>query len=122
MAVTDRDALVTIFNSAGGTGWKRNNNWNTTAELSTWYGIKVDGQGRVVELRLDANNLRGTLALLLVTSASLFRCPPGLPLQFTELLQFPFDVNPLHQRQVEGKPTFPVVNDSGVLNGIHSSM
>ncbi|CAM9861472.1 unnamed protein product [Ectocarpus sp. 4 AP-2014] len=49
MAATNRDALVEIFVSAGGTRWKINN------------GIKVDGQGRVVELRLRGNYLRGSI-------------------------------------------------------------
>ncbi|CAM9445596.1 unnamed protein product [Ectocarpus sp. 12 AP-2014] len=61
MDATDRDALVTLFHATGGTSWKRSDNWNTTAELSTWYGIKVDGQDHVVELGLVANNLRGSI-------------------------------------------------------------
>ncbi|CAN0288187.1 unnamed protein product [Ectocarpus fasciculatus] len=61
MAATDRDALVVLFHSTGGTSWKRNDNWNTTAGLSRWYGIKVDNQGRVVELRLIRNNLQGSI-------------------------------------------------------------
>ncbi|CAN0177017.1 unnamed protein product, partial [Ectocarpus sp. 13 AM-2016] len=52
MATTDREALVTLFHSTGGTNWYCNGNWNTTAELFTWYGIKVDLDGRVEELRL----------------------------------------------------------------------
>ena len=34
-------------------------NWGTDAELSKWDGVKVDKDGRVVELSLLAINLKG---------------------------------------------------------------
>ncbi|CAN0571569.1 unnamed protein product, partial [Laminaria digitata] len=61
MASTDRDALVALYNATDGAHWKRKTNWNTSADLSQWHGIKVNGQGRVVELHLSDNNLRGIL-------------------------------------------------------------
>ncbi|CAN0406617.1 unnamed protein product [Ectocarpus sp. 12 AP-2014] len=67
MAAADRDAMVTFFHSTGGTSWERNTLWNTTAKLSIWYGIKVDAQGRVVELDLAGNNLRGSFPKQLLT-------------------------------------------------------
>ncbi|CAB1109342.1 unnamed protein product [Ectocarpus sp. CCAP 1310/34] len=59
MASTDREALITLFRSAGGARWFRRNNWLTSDGLATWYGVEVNDQGRVVKLRVDANNLRG---------------------------------------------------------------
>lgn len=59
MASTDRDALVALFRSTGGANWKRKTNWETDAELSQWHGVEVNNQGRVVELSMVNNNLRG---------------------------------------------------------------
>ncbi|CAM9993902.1 unnamed protein product [Laminaria digitata] len=59
MASTDRDVLVALYNATDGAKWKHKTNWNTSAELRLWHGIEVNGQGRVVGLRLPANNLRG---------------------------------------------------------------
>lgn len=59
MASTDRDALVALFRSTGGSSWKKKDNWNTGAELLRWHGVKVNNQGRVVGITLYSNNLRG---------------------------------------------------------------
>lgn len=59
MAHTDRDALVALYNATGGANWKQKTNWDTGVDLSQWCGIKVDEQGRVVELNLFWNNLQG---------------------------------------------------------------
>ncbi|CAM9985878.1 unnamed protein product [Ectocarpus sp. 12 AP-2014] len=61
MAHTDRDALVSLYNATGGANWKQKANWDTGADLSQWCGIKVDDQGRVVELNLFWNNLQGSI-------------------------------------------------------------
>jgi len=44
--------------------WWQRTNWGTDAALSTWYGIEVNGDGRVVKLNLGENNLRGTVVFL----------------------------------------------------------
>ncbi|CAM9789641.1 unnamed protein product [Ectocarpus sp. 8 AP-2014] len=59
MASTDREALIALFRSTGGAGWRRRGNWGTDAELATWDGVEVNVQGRVVELGLANNNLQG---------------------------------------------------------------
>lgn len=59
MASSDRASLVALFRATGGTGWKRSDNWNTDADLSKWYGVKVNEHGRVVKLDLNRNNLQG---------------------------------------------------------------
>ncbi|CAN0517636.1 unnamed protein product, partial [Ectocarpus sp. 12 AP-2014] len=58
MASTDRDALVAFFRLTGGANWKKNDSWGTAAELTTWFGVKVNDHGRVVELSLEGNGLR----------------------------------------------------------------
>ncbi|CAM9699413.1 unnamed protein product, partial [Ectocarpus sp. 12 AP-2014] len=61
MASPDRDALVALFHATGGDNWTRKSNWCTSAKLGTWEGVKVNQQGRVVELDLSDNNLRGAI-------------------------------------------------------------
>lgn len=58
----DRDTLVRFYWGTGGKGWTKNDNWDTYAELSTWYGVEVDDQGLVVKLLLSDNNLEGIKA------------------------------------------------------------
>lgn len=59
MADADRAALVALFVATNGTRWKNNDNWNTGSDLLLWHGVKVNDQGRVVDLSLGYNNLRG---------------------------------------------------------------
>ena len=59
---SDRAALMALYNSAGGSGWMDNRNWNDpNADLGTWFGVTLLGNGRVEALSLPDNNLRGTL-------------------------------------------------------------
>lgn len=58
-ASPDSHALVALFHATGGANWTRKGNWCTSAELMTWDGVKVNEQGRVIELDLSDNNLRG---------------------------------------------------------------
>lgn len=59
MDSTDREILLALYRATGGANWKQNDNWGTDAVLSSWYGVKVDDQGHVVELSLKYNNLQG---------------------------------------------------------------
>lgn len=75
MASVYRGALEALFRSTGGEIWKEKANWTTGTELSTWHGVKVDEDGRVVELRLDwDNNLQGIIGSALRTHAALMMC------------------------------------------------
>lgn len=58
-ATIDRDALLALYGSTDGAAWNVKEHWGTDAELSQWYGVKVDAQGRVVTLKLPYNNLQG---------------------------------------------------------------
>ena len=68
---SDRAALVALYNSAGGSGWTDKTNWDSTEPLSTWFGVTLLGNGRVVELSLPGNNVRGTLPAELGSLTSL---------------------------------------------------
>ncbi len=58
-AVTDRNALIAIYNATDGANWT--NPWDLTANESTWTGVTVNNDGRVTELSLSFRNLNGTL-------------------------------------------------------------
>ena len=57
----DREALVALYNATGGPNWIRNNNWLSDAPISEWEGVTTDGNGRVIELWLDRNELSGEI-------------------------------------------------------------
>lgn len=60
---------MALYRSSRGKKWKKRQNWGTKADLSQWYGVKVNDQGRVVKLSLVGENLRGmTLAYFTASS------------------------------------------------------
>ena len=60
-AETDREALVALYNATGGPNWIRNNNWMSDVPISEWEDVATDGNGRVTELWLYDNQLRGEI-------------------------------------------------------------
>ncbi len=60
-ASTDREALVALYQATDGDNWKNNRNWLDNAPVGTWHGVTADRNGRVVELDLSQNELRGTI-------------------------------------------------------------
>ena len=58
-ATTDRAALLVLFGATNGRSWKKNTGWGTSRPLGEWYGVVVDGGGRVIKLILNDNNLAG---------------------------------------------------------------
>ncbi|MYA65039.1 MAG: hypothetical protein F4139_09875 [Gemmatimonadetes bacterium] len=58
---TDRNALVALYNATGGPDWTRSDNWLSNQPLDEWYGVVVDGTGRVAGLHLHKNGLTGAL-------------------------------------------------------------
>ena len=48
----DRAALVALYNATDGPNWRNNENWLTDTPLGEWYGVDVDGSGRVVSIDL----------------------------------------------------------------------
>ena len=59
--VTERDALVAIYNATNGENWARRQNWLSTAPVGTWYGVTTNASGRVIELNLSENLLVGEI-------------------------------------------------------------
>eukprot|EP00904_Undaria_pinnatifida_P003328 jgi/Undpi1/12997/HiC_scaffold_7.g02661.m1 len=63
----DREALVSLYLSLGGSTWTNNDNWsdvlNSTEsfDLSTWYGVTTANETGVTRIDLDDNNLVGEI-------------------------------------------------------------
>ena len=57
----DRSALVSIYLDTGGDNWKSSRNWLSTSPIGEWYGVSVDGEGRVTGVELRANGLNGEI-------------------------------------------------------------
>ena len=57
----DYYVLIELFNGADGPNWTEATNWGSAAPLNEWHGVSTDSGGRVTELILTENNLRGPL-------------------------------------------------------------
>ena len=57
----EREALVALYQAAGGEDWGEKEGWLSDAPISDWYGVETDASGRVVALNLDFNSLSGTV-------------------------------------------------------------
>ncbi len=66
----EHDALVNLYNAAGGTQWTNNSGWNGAAGSEcAWAGVACDaGQTTVIGLAFANNHLAGTLAPLAAMS------------------------------------------------------
>lgn len=49
---TERAALETLYRVTGGESWTDNTNWLSDAALKDWYGVGLNGDDRVAQLRL----------------------------------------------------------------------
>ena len=54
-SITDRIALVALYNATDGPNWVNNENWLSDRPLGAWYGVDTDASGRVVALDLKGN-------------------------------------------------------------------
>jgi hypothetical protein len=61
--LTERNALIDLYNSTNGAGWTNNTNWNGAVGTEcTWYGVFCGGGDTYVyQISLTANQLNGTL-------------------------------------------------------------
>lgn len=57
----DEAALVELYHATDGPNWKDGTNWLTDTPLQDWKGVAVDRFGRVNQLFLGENGLRGEL-------------------------------------------------------------
>ena len=60
-STSDRDALITLYQTTGGPYWSNNCNWLSDTPIGEWYGVTTDEIGRVIMLSLKKNNLQGTI-------------------------------------------------------------
>ncbi|CAM9689463.1 unnamed protein product, partial [Laminaria digitata] len=58
-AEEDRAILATLYHATDGESWKKNDGWDTDANIGDWHGVSVDVDNRVVGLTLRYNNLSG---------------------------------------------------------------
>ena len=56
----DRAALVALYEATDGLNWVDNTNWLTDTPLGEWYGVDVDGSGRVVSIDLSGSFVGNT--------------------------------------------------------------
>ncbi len=59
--LTEREILEALYAATGGEDWTRREGWLSDAPLGDWHGVTTDGEGRVLELALYGNNLRGRI-------------------------------------------------------------
>ena len=57
----DREALIALYNSTAGPSWTVSTNWLSDEPLDTWHGVSTDAHGRVTDLFLRENRLRGPI-------------------------------------------------------------
>ena len=57
--LSDREILEALYDATRGEEWAQRDGWLTGAPLGDWHGVTTDGAGRVDELALYGNNLRG---------------------------------------------------------------
>ena len=58
---SDFMALTALYNATDGANWNDRTNWLSDAPLEQWYGVTVDGNGRVIHLHLSGNQLSGPI-------------------------------------------------------------
>lgn len=59
--LTERDLLMELYNEMDGEKWTHKYNWNSTQNISDWYGVTTNADGFVTAISLPKNNLTGTL-------------------------------------------------------------
>ena len=59
--ITDREALVALYQAANGANWLKSGNWLTDAPIHAWHGVVADESGRAIFLDLRENGLRGSI-------------------------------------------------------------
>ena len=57
----DRAGLVALYEATDGVNWTSNDNWLSNRPIGEWHGVITDPSGRVTELDLYDNQLRGEI-------------------------------------------------------------
>jgi Leucine-rich repeat (LRR) protein len=61
--LTERAILTALYQATDGPTWVNSENWLSDAPLNDWHGVTTAPDGRVVQLTLAHNRLRGELAV-----------------------------------------------------------
>jgi hypothetical protein len=56
----DRPTLGRLYRDFNGSSWINSLNWLTSADMSEWYGVTVNADGRVTSLVMPRNNMIGS--------------------------------------------------------------
>ena len=67
---TECEALVALYDCTDGPNWKNSSGWLATNTPCSWFGITC-ASGKVTQIDLDSNNLRGGIPVALGTLAGL---------------------------------------------------
>jgi hypothetical protein len=59
--LSERDALMALYNATDGDNWTNKTNWLTDAPINTWFGVSTHPNGTVRTINLPNNRLTGTL-------------------------------------------------------------
>ena len=51
-AETDRYALMAVYNASDGANWKESRRWDLSKDMKDWPGVKLNSDGRVIELSI----------------------------------------------------------------------
>ena len=57
----DPEVLAALYYATNGPNWTNSNGWLTNQPLAAWQGVTADSKGRVIELDLSENGLRGQI-------------------------------------------------------------
>ena len=60
-APQDLGPLIALYNSTNGHNWRDNDNWLSDRPLYEWFGLRINTDGRVIEIDLSDNGLVGSL-------------------------------------------------------------
>lgn len=61
--ISEREALIAIYNSMGGDNWKDKTNWCSDKPLREWLGVGTDYLGRVTSIDMYYNNTSGSIPM-----------------------------------------------------------
>lgn len=67
----DRETLLAFYKAADGDHWVNHTNWGTEQPLDKWFGLWLDDDGRVKEISLPANGLKGDATKLFTQLAKM---------------------------------------------------
>ena len=59
--IPERVVLAALFESTKGTEWNESSGWLSDEPLSDWYGVTTGTDDRIIGLRLNDNNLNGSI-------------------------------------------------------------